>query len=204
MSETTEELETRSAAKRATDLARELPRQIALAQSLPGNGALGEVDAESVTDASSLASLPVLRKSDLMSAQSANPPLGGYAPSLDRFTHVFQSPGPIYEPGRVDGDWFRLGRFLRACGIGTGDVVQNCFGYHLTPAGMMFESGARAVGATVLPAGTGQTELQARAAAQAGATAYAGTPDYRKPILESADAHELKLNITRPSLRATA
>ena len=76
-------------------------------------------------------------------------------------------------------------------------MVQNCFGYHLTPAGMMFESGARAVGATVLPAGTGQTELQARAAADIGCTAYAGTPDYLKVILEKADELGLTLSFAK-------
>ena len=59
---------------------------------------------------------------------------------------LFQSPGPIYEPGSTDHDWWRMGRFLHAAGVGPGDIVQNCFGYHLTPAGMIFESGARAVG----------------------------------------------------------
>ena len=51
---------------------------------------------------------------------------------------------------------------------------------------MMFESAARAVGASVLPAGTGQTELQARAMADCGVTAYTGTPDYLKVILDKA------------------
>ena len=88
-----------------------------------------------------------------------------------------------------------MGRFLHAVGIGPGDVVQNCFSYHLTPAGMMFENGAAAVGATVLPAGTGQTELQARAAADIGVTAYAGTPDYLKMILDKSD--EMGLDLSR-------
>ncbi|HIF77968.1 MAG TPA: phenylacetate--CoA ligase family protein, partial [Sulfitobacter sp.] len=119
--------------------------------------------------------------------------------------------GPIYEPSSNDPDWWRMGRFLHAAGIGAGDVVHNCFGYHLTPAGMIFESGARAVGATVLPAGTGQTELQVTAARDVGSTAYAGTPDYLKVILEKADAMGVELKITKaavgggalfPSLRA--
>ncbi|MDZ4135006.1 MAG: phenylacetate--CoA ligase family protein, partial [Paracoccaceae bacterium] len=125
--------------------------------------------------------------------------------------HVFQSPGPIYEPGGISHDWWRMGRFLHACGIGPGDIVQNCFGYHLTPAGMIFESGCRAVGAVVLPAGTGQTDLQVRAAADIGTTAYTGTPDYLKVILDRADAMGEVLRIIRaavgggalfPSLRA--
>jgi phenylacetate-CoA ligase len=93
-----------------------------------------------------------------------------------------------------------MGRFLHACGIGQGDIVQNCFGYHLTPAGMIFESGARAVGAAVLPAGTGQTELQVTAARDVGTTAYAGTPDYLKVILDKADEMGVTLNITKAAV----
>ena len=138
-----------------------------------------------------LSGLPVLRKSDLSAAQKAQPPFGGL--TVKNATYVFQSPGPIYEPGGSSHDWWRFGRFLAACEIGTGDIVQNCFGYHLTPAGTMFENGARAVGATVLPAGTGQTELQARAANDMGSTAYAGTPYYLKVIFEKADEMGLPL-----------
>ncbi|MEM7472776.1 MAG: AMP-binding protein [Pseudomonadota bacterium] len=138
-----------------------------------------------IADLADLTSLPVLRKSELSEKQMAVPPFGGM--SVGPVAHVFQSPGPIYEPGGVSHDWWRFGRFLHAAGVGQDDIVQNCFGYHLTPAGMMFENGARAVGARVLPAGTGQTELQVRAAADIGCTAYAGTPDYLKAILDKAD-----------------
>ena len=213
MSSYYDELETRSAEARAAALAEALPEQIARAKGLPGYAeALAGVDPATVTDRAALARLPVLRKSDLVSAQGPGAPLGGYAAKpVHGFAHVFQSPGPIYEPGGNAHDWWRLGRFLHACGIGPGDIVQNCFGYHLTPAGMIFENGARAVGAAVLPAGTGQTELQVRAAHDLGVTAYAGTPDYLKLILEKADAMGLELGITRaavsggalfPSLRA--
>ncbi|MBO9430930.1 phenylacetate--CoA ligase family protein [Sulfitobacter sp. R18_1] len=208
-----DDLETRSADQRAADLARALPQQIARAQGLPGYGdTLKDVDAAQITSAEALADLPVLRKSELGKAQAGQPPFGGFTTKpVHDFSHVFQSPGPIYEPSSNDPDWWRMGRFLHAAGIGAGDVVHNCFGYHLTPAGMIFESGARAVGATVLPAGTGQTELQVTAARDVGSTAYAGTPDYLKVILEKADAMGVKLNITKaavgggalfPSLRA--
>ena len=208
-----DDLETRSADARAADLAAHLPEQIARARGLAGYaGRLDGVDPAAITDAAALAALPVLRKSDLGRAQAANPPFGGFtARPAHGFAHVFQSPGPIYEPGGVSHDWWRMGRFLHALGIGTGDIVQNCFGYHLTPAGMIFENGARAVGAAVLPAGTGQTELQVTAARDLGVTAYAGTPDYLKVILDRADAMGVKLAITKaavgggalfPSLRA--
>ena len=207
-------LETRTPDARAAALAEALPRQIARAKALAPafSAALGDVDPDAVRDAAALARLPVTRKSALVAAQGAQPPFGGYAAlPVTGFEHVFQSPGPIYEPGRTGHDWWRLGRFLHAAGIGPGDVVQNCFSYHLVPAGMMFENAARAVGATVLPAGTGQTELQVRAAADVGSTAYAGTPDYLKVILDKADEMGVPLRIAKaavgggalfPSLRA--
>ena len=209
-----DDLETRSAEARAADLAVALPRQVARAiDRAPAlAGLLRDVDPAQVADRAALAKLPVIRKSELGKAQADRPPFGGFttvAPA--EFEHVFQSPGPIYEPGRLGGDWWRVGRFLHAAGIGRGDIVQNCFGYHLTPAGMIFESGCRAVGAAVLPAGTGQTELQVRAAADVGTTAYAGTPDFLKVILDKAAEMGVSLRITRaavgggalfPSLRA--
>lgn len=142
-----------------------------------------------------LSAMPVLRKSDLSDRQKSDPPFGGLP--VGDIAHVFQSPGPIYEPGGVGHDWWRFGRFLHAAGVGPSDIVQNCFGYHLTPAGMMFENGARAVGARVLPAGTGQTELQVRAAADIGCTAYAGTPDYLKVILDKADEMGAALSFSK-------
>ncbi len=197
-----DDLETRSADQRAADLAEALPRQIARAQALPGYGdTLKGVDASQITSAEALADLPVLRKSELSKAQAGQPPFGGFTTKpVQEFSHVFQSPGPIYEPSSNAPDWWRMGRFLHAAGIAAGDVVHNCFGYHLTPAGMIFESGARAVGATVLPAGTGQTELQVTAARDVGSTAYAGTPDYLKVILEKADAMGVELKITKAAV----
>lgn len=200
-----DDLETRSADARAAAHLTTLHGVLALAKSAP-NSCLPEVEMRDLAD---LATLPVLRKSQLSEWQAANPPFGGM--HVGDVAHVFQSPGPIYEPGGITHDWWRMGRFLHACGIGAADIVQNCFGYHLTPAGMIFESGARAVGARVLPAGTGQTDLQVSAARDIGTTAYAGTPDYLKVILDRADEMGIALNFTRaavgggalfPSLRA--
>ena len=197
-----DDLETRSAEDRAAALAKALPAQIARAQQLPGYAdSLNGVDAGSIRSVEDLVHLPVLRKSELGKAQAASAPFGGFTtrPAAE-FSHIFQSPGPIYEPSSVAPDWWRMGRFLHACGIGKGDIIQNCFGYHLTPAGMIFESGARAVDAAVLPAGTGQTELQVIAARDIGTTAYAGTPDYLKVILEKADEMEITLKFTKAAV----
>lgn len=192
-------LETRSADARASDIAKQLPEQIKRAQSLGGYGdGVRDVNPSDIKSVDDLGALPVLRKSELSAQQSAQPPFGGF--SNTQHHHIFQSPGPIYEPGMKTRDWWRIGRFLHACGIGTADVVQNCFSYHFTPAGMIFESGAEAVGATVFPAGTGQTELQVRAASDIGTTAYAGTPDYLKVILDKADELGTALTISKAAV----
>lgn len=165
--------ETRSTDAREADQVEQLKQQ------------LGPEAAEQITSLADLAKLPVLRKSELSKAQAETPPFGGIA--TQGITRLFQSPGPIYEPGGQGADWWRFASALRAAGIGTDDVVQNTFSYHFTPAGAMFESAAIAVGAQVFAAGPGQTELQVRAAHDLGVTAYAGTPDYLGAILAKAD-----------------
>ena len=206
MTEYFDALETRSTdAREAAQLAA-LQEQITRARAVSGACQLDGPELKSLAD---LAGYPVLRKSDLSKWQAENPPFGGFG--VTKPAHIFQSPGPIYEPGQTSRDWWRMGRFLHAAGFRATDIVQNCFSYHFTPAGLMFENGAAAIGATVFPAGTGQTELQARAAADIGVTAYAGTPDYLKIILDKADTLGLSLKIKRaavgggalfPSLRA--
>ncbi|MBC8338392.1 MAG: AMP-binding protein [Rhodospirillales bacterium] len=134
-----------------------------------------------------LAALPITRKSDLGDLQKNDPPLAGMttvAPA--NYLRLFQSPGPTYEPEADGKDWWRMGRALFAAGMRPGDIVHNTFSYHMTPAGMMIESGARAIGCAVVPAGTGQTEQQIQAIAHIRPSAYAGTPSFLKIILDKA------------------
>jgi phenylacetate-CoA ligase len=193
-----DKLETRSKDQRDSDLFDLLPKQLRNArENTSSYGAiLKDYDLDDITSVKSLSSLPVTRKSSLTVSQSKGPLFGGYTVGkASDFDHIFQSPGPIYEPGKVSNDWWRMGRFIYALGVGKGDIVQNCFSYHMTPAGMMFENGARAVGASVFPAGTGQTELQVRAASEIGVTAYSGTPDFLKVLLDKSD--ELSIDLGR-------
>ncbi|QHQ36112.1 phenylacetate--CoA ligase family protein [Algicella marina] len=172
----------------------------------PGLAAhLDGCSADEIEDRAALARLPVLRKSALSTVQSPEQPLGGFSTRSHRqMRHLFMSPGPIFEPGGEAPDFWRLGRFLHASGIGAGDIIQNCFSYHLTPAGTMFESAAAAVGAAVVPAGVGQTEMQARAAVALGVTAYAGTPDFLGKILEKADELGLETAISTATVSGGA
>ncbi len=182
--------ETRSVDARTTDQLAQLKKQLQLLGQTKSVFANAAGRLKSLDD---LAQLPVLRKSELSKAQAANPPFGGVP--IQGITQLFQSPGPIYEPGGGSGDWWRFASALRAAGIGASDVVQNTFSYHFTPAGAMFESAAIEVGAQVFAAGPGQTEMQAYAARDLGVTAYAGTPDYLGAILAKAD--ELGIDLSR-------
>lgn len=181
--------ETRSSDERTYDYNMALPSLVKLAAAKSRGYAelYKDLDLNEIKSIGDLERLPVLRKSDLKVYQASNLPFGGFTTrNKNDFDYIFQSPGPIYEPGRSKHDWWRVARFLFACGLGKTDIVQNCFSYHLTPAGHIFESGAKALGVSIVPAGTGNTELQVQIAKNAGVTAYAGTPDYLKVILDKA------------------
>ena len=133
-------LETRSGDERTRDLSVQLPSQIKNAKenSKAFKEILKGVAYQDITSIESLSKLPVLRKSELVKLQAEDPPLGGLiAGAVQDLNQIFQSPGPIYEPGMVKKDWWRSARALNAAGIGKGDIVQNCFSYHFTPAGML-------------------------------------------------------------------
>jgi phenylacetate-CoA ligase len=185
-----DELETRDPEAREASLFECLRTQIVKARAeAPGMAAhLAGVDPAAVTGRAALARLPVLRKSALAELQRAAPPFGGLTTRpAGAFDHVFQSPGPIYEPGLSSvPDWWRLARALHAAGFRRGDIVHNSFAYHLTPAGHMMESGARALGCAVLAGGVGNTEAQVNAAADVRVGGYIGTPDFLKVMLDKA------------------
>ena len=148
---------------------------------------LAGVDPQTITSRAALATLPVLRKSELQKRQSDSPPLGGFATSeAGRLGRLFMSPGPIFEPEGFGDDWWRTARALHAAGFRSGDVVHNTFAYHLTPGGWILDAGARALGCTVIPAGTSPSEQQLAALRQFKPTAYVGVPDYLKILLDKA------------------
>lgn len=146
------------------------------------------VSPEELTDVAALDRLPVVSKDDLLEQQRAEPPFAGLVAADAPVRRIFQSPGPLYEAELDVPDPWRWAPALRAAGFGPGDVVLNAFGYHLSPAGAMFEEGARAVGARVVPAGVGNLDLQARACLDLGVTGYIGLPSYLRSLVERLEA----------------
>jgi phenylacetate-CoA ligase len=209
-----DELEVRSPAARRAAEADALPRQIAHAKANAGyyRDVLADIDPVAITSRAALARLPVTRKADLNEIQAKAPPFGGLnGRDIGGLAHIYQSSGPIYEADSDRADHWRFARSLWAAGVRPGMVVHNTFSYHLTPAGMIIESGARAIGCPVVPGGTGNTEAQVRAIADLRPAAYCGTPSFLKILLEKgreagADLSSLKIAVVGgealpPSLR---
>jgi len=179
--------EIRDSAERETALMALLPQIVAAAQrDAPAYGeSLASIRAMEINSRVALAQLPVTRKSELIALQRQRPPFGGFTTvATNMVARVFASPGPIYEIEARRPDFFRMARALYAAGIRAGDLIHNTFSYHLTPAGAMLESAALALGCSVIPAGTGQTELQLQTIADLRPTAYVGTPSFLKILCD--------------------
>ena len=149
---------------------------------------LAGVNPHKVDSREALAKLPVLRKSDIAALQKETPPFGGLnVTPPGKASRLLMSPGPIFEPEGHGKDWYGAARALFAAGFRAGDIVHNCFAYHLTPGGFMIESGAHALGCAVIPGGVGNTEQQLEAIAHYKPSGYVGTPDFLKILLDTAE-----------------
>jgi phenylacetate-CoA ligase len=190
-------LETRPAEAREGALMARLPGLVenAITKSRGWARLLSGVDPRAVSSRKALAQLPVLRKSDLKTLQEQDPPFGGLCTvEPGRLGRLYMSPGPIFDPEGARDDPWRATRALYAAGIRPGHIVQNCFGYHLTPGAWMVDGAARKLGCAVIPAGIGQTEQQIELIRRFRPDAYAGTPSFLRIIVEK--ARELSLDIS--------
>ncbi len=200
-------LETRSPALREAQLMAALQTQ--LAHAAQHASAFAELlqghDLAAVNSRAALATLPVTRKSELLERQKqkrSTDVFGGYSAvgwgtsHSKRALRVYASPGTIFEPETNRPDYWRMARAIFAAGFRAGDLAHNCFSYHFTPAGLMMETGAHAVGCTVFPGGVGQTEQQVQVMADLKPAGYIGTPSFLKLIIEKA----AEMGVALPSL----
>src|SRR5216683_1764098 len=188
-SEFYDSLETRDPEARERELFSQLPDAIANAMRAPGWARqLAGIDPKSVRSRQALAALPLLRKADLQELQHQEPPFAGFAVTPPgKARRLLMSPGPIFELEGHGKDWWGAARALHAAGFRAGDIVHNSFAYHLTPGGFILESGCHALGCAVIPAGVGNTEQQLEAIAHYKPSAYVGTPDFLKILLDTAE-----------------
>jgi phenylacetate-CoA ligase len=202
MSDTFDTLETRDRAEREASLFARLPEILKQAVKAPTYAERFKgIDLDSIRSREALATLPVLRKSELPALQKTALPFGGFVSDAPgSFGRLFTSPGPIFEPEGTVSDPWRSARGLFAAGFRRGDVVLNTFSYHLTPGGFIMDSGARALGCAVIPAGPGNTEQQFELIEAYRPVAYCGTPDFLKILLDSAAAGGRDISSIRRAL----
>jgi phenylacetate-CoA ligase len=142
-----------------------------------------------------LEKLPIIRKTDLIEMQRTNPPYGGFlAIPPEDVDRVFISPGPLYEPIQTAAiKWFA--KSFWAAGFRKGDMVINTFTYHMSPAGILFHEALRDCGATAIPMGTGNTEIQIQTMYDLKVTGFVGTPSFLMTLIER--AKEIGYNFRR-------
>ena len=146
------------------------------------------VDPGAVRGLADLAALPVTTKDDLLRRQTEDPPFGGFcAVPIEELGRVFVSPGPIYEPAGVwdDADWIQ--DILAAHGLPRRGRALISFSYHLVPAGLGLDDTLRRYGLVVVPAGVGNTDVQARALRDLAVDVFCGTPSFLVTLMERAE-----------------
>ncbi|MBV7539184.1 AMP-binding protein [Duganella sp. sic0402] len=202
MEEALDPLETRAQDRRERDLMARLPQLVAHAKAAAGwSRILKDINAADINSRAALATLPVTHKSELQALQTQQMPFGGLNTTpLGQLARIYMSPGPIFDPEGRGQDWWRFARPLHAAGVRRGGLLHNCFSYHFTPAAFMVEGGAARIGCAVIPAGSGQTEMQVQAIHALQPDTYVGTPSFLKLIIEKAQEMAVDISSIRRAL----
>jgi phenylacetate-CoA ligase len=131
--------------------------------------------------------LPFTLKEDLR----LNYPYGMFAVPLREVVRIHSSSGTTGKPtvvGYTRNDlknWSNLvARFMTAVGVTHDDVVQIAFGYGMFTGAFGLHYGAEAIGASVIPMGSGNTEKQIMIMQDYKSTVLVGTPSYAITIAD--------------------
>ncbi|MGC8828781.1 MAG: phenylacetate--CoA ligase family protein [Verrucomicrobiia bacterium] len=146
--------------------------------------------------------IPFTTKSDLRD----NYPFGLFASPLQEIVRFHASSGTTGKPIVVAytkediQDWSTaMLRSFAACGVHSGDIVQNAYGYGLFTGGLGAHYGAEALGASVIPISGGNTDRQIMIMKDFGVTVICCTPSYFLHIIDR--ANELGVNLKELPLR---
>ena len=155
-----------------TEIAKNYAKAAKVASGLKARFDTAGFDVAGLSSLADLSRLPVMKKEELLTLQRENPPFGGFlAADPRKLSRIYVSPGPIFEPALAGGGGHGLDLLFRSAGMTPDDIMLNTWAYHLVPAGLLFDEAAQAVGATVIPGGIGNRELQAQIIVETGVTA---------------------------------
>jgi phenylacetate-CoA ligase len=135
-----------------------------------------------------LGKLPILRKSDLPRIQKRDLPFGGLSSiPPHQLRRIYISPGPTYDPYGNEKDPWRMEEAFYSAGFRKGDVVQNAFSYHMTPAGTIFDEALGNLGCVVIPTGVGNIENQIEVLKDLPLTGYIGPAGFLLSLIRKAE-----------------
>ena len=203
MTEQFDRLEARPPRRRELALFRDLRAilKIAVAKTPQLRIQLRGVDFSEIRSRADLAAIPVIRRADLAQTQARRPPFGGYVAVFPaRLKRLFAAPDGVFAPEGHAPDWWGAARALRAAGLAKGQIMLNCFSYHLSASGPMFENGAHELGCPVIAGGDTDVDGLIEAAAHLQPSFYAGAPDFLKVLLDAAQARGRDLSCLRAAL----
>ncbi len=142
---------------------------------------------EEIRGLEDLRKLPFTLKSDLRDHY----PFGLFAVPPEEIVRIHASTGTTGKPtvvGYTPADielWAEvMARTLASAGVTSRDVLQNAYGYGLFTGGLGIHYGAERLGATVVPASTGNTKRQVTLLQDLGSTVLCCTPSYALHLAE--------------------
>ena len=143
------------------------------------------IDPNNIKGPKDLPSIPVIKKEQVREAHRLCPPFGEIlAVPPQELGRIYMSPGPIYDPEHREEKRLKEAKALFGAGLRPGDRVMVTFSFHLVPAGLLFDMALREMGATVIPSGVGNTELQATLLKDLQVTGYIGTASFLLNLLD--------------------
>ncbi len=161
------------------------------------------IKVDDIKTLSDLSKLPFTVKTDLRDTY----PYGLFAEPLSNVVRLHASSGTTGKPivvGYTENDiktWANvMQRSFACCGIHSGDIIQNAYGYGLFTGGLGAHYGAEAMGATVVPISGGNTSRQIMVMKDFGVTAICCTPSYFCFIAEQCE--EMGIDMKKLPIRA--
>jgi phenylacetate-CoA ligase len=153
------------------------------------------IDRSAIQSLEDIEKLPLIRMTDLMERQRRVFPFGGFETLEAKDLHrIYVNPGLLFQPGGAfesqDTSWAQA---LCGAGFKAGDRIINTFNYHLWPFARIMEESARNIGATVIPAGAGNTMMQVKIMQMLEVNGFLGTPSFLTTLAQRAEAMGLDL-----------
>ena len=130
--------------------------------------------------------IPITTRDEYIKLQRENPAFGGFLTvPPESLKRIYVHPGPQYET-LSDADIEHGRTILWKVGVRNTDIAVNAVAYHLVPAGLLVDDILTSMGATVVPTGFGNTDLQVQIMHDLKVTFFIGFPLFLMTVIKRA------------------